>query len=109
MSARKSLVHSVLLVSGLALSQAQPATAAGSSTEVERLLAAAEASLGQAREASNSWTSTEKLMGAAREALAAGDTDSAQELARRALLTADMAQQQAKLEQDAWQARVPVN
>ena len=108
MAASKLLVNTVLLASGLAFSLAQPA-AAGSSAEVERLLAASESSLDKARAQGNSWTSTEKLMGAAREALAAGDTDAAQELASRALLTADMAQQQIKLEQGAWQARVPTN
>jgi hypothetical protein len=108
MAASKLLVNSAALICGLAFSLAQPA-AAGSSAEVERLLAATESSLDKAREEGNSWSSTEKLMGAAREALAAGDTDAAQELASRALLTADTAQQQTTLEQDAWQARVPTN
>lgn len=75
--------------------------------QVQRILAEAEASLATARQAGNAWSSTEKLLAAARDTLAQGDTERAGELAHRALLTADMAQQQARLESNTWQARVP--
>jgi hypothetical protein len=102
MSAIKALVLKTLLVSGLAFSL----PAAADTAEVEQLLAQAEASLAEARMSGNSWTTTEKLMKAARQA---EDRDEAMELAQRALLTADSARAQQKLEQDAWQARVPAN
>ena len=97
MSAIKSLVFTVPLVFGAALS-------AAATPEVEQLLAQAEASLAKARQAGNSWTTTEKLIQAARQAENQGE---ALELARRALLTADTAREQQQLELDAWQARVP--
>lgn len=94
------------LAAGLSLGQAQ-FTSAAATSDVEKLLAEASASLEAARKNGNSWTSTDKLMTAAREALASGDIDQANELASRALLTADKAQEQSRAEQHAWQARVP--
>lgn len=103
MAEKKSLVAGALLALSVG---AAPMAMAGSSAEVEKLLAQAQASLDVARAAGNSWTSTQKLMDAAREA---SDEGEALELARRALLTADKAREQSQLEQDAWQARVPSN
>ena len=81
--------------------------AAGDAAEVETVLANAASSLEAARQSGNAWTATAGLMAEARSALAAGRLEEAGELARRALLTADMAQQQTRDEVDAWQARVP--
>lgn len=103
MSTTKHQILSALLVCGLVLPLAAKA---GTSAEVEKVLAEAQSSLDKAREAGNSWTTTEKLMSAARQA---GNDDEAMELATRALLTADEAREQQELEQDVWQARVPAN
>lgn len=84
-----------------------PVAVAGDADDVEKVLGETAAELATARSAGNSWTSTDKLVTAAREALASGDTTNALELANRALLTANMAQQQGNAEQGAWQARVP--
>ena len=102
MAAKLKVFYPTLLAAGLAAT----ANAAGRS-EVEQLLPRAEQSLAEARQAGNAWTSTDKLLAEAREALAAGDTGRAEELASRALLTADEARQQPQREAEAWQARVP--
>jgi phage shock protein A len=52
------------------------------------------------------WSVTEPLMQEARQALSAGNDSLAQELADRALLTAQMALEQARSEPDKWKDRV---
>lgn len=60
----------------------------------------------QALAEEHGWSVTEPLMEEARAALAAGDSEAAQALADRALLTAEQALKQARDESSAWQARV---
>ncbi len=76
-------------------------------SDIEATIAGAVESLDQARQSGNSWTTTESLITDAKAALADGDLEKAAELAQRARLTADMAQQQRESEVDAWQPRVP--
>lgn len=76
-------------------------------SDIEATIAGAIESLEQARQSGNSWTTTEALIAGARAALADGDLEQAAELAQRARLTADMAQQQRESEVDAWEPRVP--
>jgi hypothetical protein len=73
--------------------------------EVEEVLDRAEAAYARALELEHGWSVTEPLMEEARAALAAGEVDRAQEIAERALLTAEQAVLQAEHEAEAWRGR----
>lgn len=60
----------------------------------------------QALAREHGWSVTQPLIQAAREAAAAGDEVLAQELADRALVTAEQALKQAEVEESAWRSRV---
>ncbi len=98
-------------INALALTLALVVSAApgfgSEASDIEATIAGAVESLEQARQSGNSWTTTEALIADAKAALADGDLEQAAELAQRARLTADMAQQQRESEVDAWQPRVP--
>ncbi len=56
---------------------------------------------------SHGWTTTQPMIDKARAAMNEGDTDTARELAERALSMATAAVEQGKTEATAWKARVP--
>ena len=78
-----------------------------SAVEVKAVIEQARQSLKQARDLGHGWTVTPTFIEMAESELAAGELDQAMTTAQRALLTADMAVEQAGSEQTAWQARVP--
>ena len=73
--------------------------------EVEDVLARTEAAYARALALEHGWAVTEPLMEEARAALAAGEVDRAQEIAERALLTAEQAVAQAEREAESWRDR----
>ncbi len=75
--------------------------------DVEATMAQAEAALAKAAEMGHAWSVTRALLDEASTQLASGEPEAAMENARRALLTADQAVEQAERERDAWRARVP--
>lgn len=74
-------------------------------SDVESVLAEAASLHQQALALEHGWSVTEPLMEEARAALAAGDSERAEEIARRARLTAEQAVEQARREQTAWRER----
>jgi hypothetical protein len=80
--------------------------AADETQSVFDTLERANAAYEEALSLEHGWSVTEPLMEEARAALSAGDEARAQELADRALLTAEMALEQARAEADNWQERV---
>jgi hypothetical protein len=78
-----------------------------STAEVNAVIKQARQSLKQARDLGHGWTVTPTFIEMAESELAVGELDQAMTTAQRALLTADMAVEQAGSEQTAWQARVP--
>jgi hypothetical protein len=80
--------------------------AADETQSVFDTLERANAAYEEALSLEHGWSVTEPLMEEARQALSAGDESRAQELADRALLTAQMALEQARAEADNWKDRV---
>jgi hypothetical protein len=78
--------------------------AAGSETEFNSALAAAESANKEAGVLKNQWTTTAQELAAARQAAAAGDFAKAARLARFAEALAKASIAQAKEQQDAWRA-----
>ncbi|WP_414980285.1 hypothetical protein [Congregibacter sp.] len=95
---KKTITKSLLL----SLSLSAAAVFADPVDTLERATALHQEALAQ----EHGWSVTEPLIEEARAALAAGDTEGAQALADRALLTAEQALKQAQTEKGAWQARV---
>jgi hypothetical protein len=98
----RTLIFLAALVTGTTL-------LAASDDEVLAVLELAEARYSEALALEHGWSVTEPLMQEAREALAAGDSEAALELAERALLTAEQALRQADEEKRAWQQRALPN
>jgi hypothetical protein len=94
----------VFLWAGIPGAASADAVSAG---EVRAVIDQASQSLRRARELGHGWTVTPTFIAEAKSDLAAGQLDQAMASARRALLTADQAVEQAGTEQAAWQARVP--
>ena len=82
-------------------------SSASSAREIQETIAQAQQSLERARELGHGWLVTSQYIVSAETQLRTGQTDTARLWAQRALLTADMAVEQADTEALSWQARVP--
>ena len=82
-------------------------TAAVVQATVPEIISQAEAKYAEALALSHAWTTTRTLIEKASAALAAGDAGKARALAEQALATAEASLEQAEVEEQAWQSRVP--
>lgn len=82
-------------------------TASAPTASTADIIAQAQARYEEAAGLSHAWTTTRTLIEQASAALQAGQTDAARALAQRALATANASVEQAKIEETAWQSRVP--
>ena len=74
---------------------------------VADIITQAEAAYAEAATLSHAWTTTRTLIDQASTALEAGQEERARELAQQALATAQASVEQARVEAEGWQSRVP--
>jgi hypothetical protein len=98
-------IRALVLVAGLAAATARAGDDPQASA-IEAALAAAEVLRAKAVEAGHEWLGVRSLLDEARAAAASGDTAGALQLAERARQDCELALEQARREEEAWQNRV---
>ncbi|MBE9538751.1 MAG: hypothetical protein IMF06_06685 [Proteobacteria bacterium] len=111
-TASLGIVFTGLSACGEPVEKMEPATVLETSTvaaqaTVPEIISQAEAKYAEAAALSHAWTTTRTLIEQARAALEAGDAGKARALAEQALATAVASVEQAGVEAQAWQSRVP--
>jgi hypothetical protein len=107
MRAKAATMRALFVAASLILvAAAMPAHAAGSQSDFDAALAAAQAAENEAGALKNRWIPAEQALAAAKKAAAAGDFDTAVKNAKHAEALARASIAQAKEQETAWKALV---